>query len=162
MNYPQPPHGLAEDLRRLTAMELSLPSRMRYVALLLAASIMTATMTALLLTEESLPLRTSISFGVLAVIGLSWMGFAAWVLTRKRMLLAGHRVLASRLAVGCTAVFALGALLIGFTTGRAAGFAAAALGAVMLGAAVWMLIRAKRAFGRLSVRRQDLERQLRR
>jgi hypothetical protein len=46
---------------------------MGYVGLLLGASTMTAIVTALLLTERSLPPRASIAFGVMAVMGLSWV-----------------------------------------------------------------------------------------
>ena len=78
MTHHMPPPALAADLRRLTVLELSLPARLRYVALLLGAAAMTAIVSALLLTEPELPLRTSIAFAVMTVIGLSWMVFAAW------------------------------------------------------------------------------------
>ena len=77
MTTHTPPPTLAADLRRLTVLELSLPARMGYIALLLAASTMTVIVTALLLTEEGLPRRASIALAVMAVIGLSWMAFAA-------------------------------------------------------------------------------------
>jgi hypothetical protein len=62
-----PPLSLADDLRRLTASELSWPARLGYVALLLAASTMTVIVSALLLTEPSLPLRASIALGVMSL-----------------------------------------------------------------------------------------------
>ena len=162
MTHPTPPATLADDLRQLTALELSLPSRLRYVALLLAASTMSAIVTALLVTETGLPMRTSLALGVLALMGLSWMTFAAWVLMRKRVLLAGHRIVAGRLAVVFTCVFVVGALGLGFMRAAATPFAAAALGAVMLSVAVTMLVRAKRQFARLSQRRDELQRLLER
>jgi membrane associated rhomboid family serine protease len=154
------PATLADDLRHLTAVELSLPSRLRYVALLLAAATMTAIVTALLITEPMLPLRTSLALGMLAVMGVSWMTFAAWVLTRKHVLLAGHRIVAGRLAVIFTSVFVTGALFVGLTRSRASAFAAAAMGGVMLAVAVTIWIRAKRQFARLSKRRDELQRRL--
>ena len=160
MAHPMPPAALADDLRRLTSLELSLPSRLRYVALLLAASTMTAIVVALLVTEPELPARTSIALGVAAAIGGSWMVFALWVLTRKHVLLAGHRIVAGRLAVAFTSVFVIGALAVGVTTSKASLFTAAALGAVMLAVAVTMFIRAKRHFAQLSNRRDELQRQL--
>jgi hypothetical protein len=160
MAYPTPPAALADDLRRLTSLELSLPSRLRYVALLLAASTMTALVIALLATEPGLPARTSIALAMSAAIGVSWMAFALWVLTRKRVLLAGHRIVAGRLAVAFTSVFVIGAVLVGMTTAKASMFFAAALGMVMLAVALTLLVRAKRQFAHLSNRRDELERLL--
>ena len=160
MTHPTPPATLANDLRQLTALELSLPSRLRYVALLLGASTMSAIVIALLVTEPKLPVRTSVALGVMAVIGVSWIVFAAWVLTRKRVLLGSHRIIAGRLAVVFSAVFVIGALSVGLTTSQASPFAAAAMGAVMLSVAVTMLARAKRQFVQLSKRRNELQRLL--
>ena len=158
MTHLTPPETLAGDLRRLTALELSLPSRLRYIALLLVAAALSSVVIALLVTEPTLPGRTSIALGVLAIIGVSWTIFASWVLTHKRVLLAGHRVVAGRLAVAFCTVFVVGALAVGVTTLRVSPFAAAALGAVMLAVAVAVLIRAQRRFERLSARRDELER----
>ena len=63
MTHPTPPTSLADDLRQLTALELSLRSRLWYVALLLAASTMSAIVIALLVTEPALPTRTSVALG---------------------------------------------------------------------------------------------------
>ena len=161
MTHPTAPLELTEELRRLTASELSRAARMRYVGLLLAASTMTVIVTALLITEPSLPLRTSIALGVLAVIGLSWVAFAAWVLTRRRILLGRDRVVAGRLAVVFSAVFGVGATAVGYVTSSRTPFAAAAMGVGMLVIAVAMLVRARRNVERLSKRRAELERQLR-
>ena len=162
MTHSTPPATLAEELRRLTALELSLPSRLRYVALLLAAATMTTIVTALLVTEPMLPTHTSIALGVMTVIGVSWMMFAAWVLTRKRVLLGSHQIVAGRLAVVFSAVFVIGALAVGVATSNASPFAAAAMGAVMLSVAVTMLARAKRHVAHLSKRRDELQRLLER
>ena len=158
MTHLTPPATLADDLRQLTALELSLPSRLRYVALLLVASAISAIVIALLVTEPRLPMRTSMALGVMAVIGVSWMIFAAWVLTRKRILLGSHRIVAGRLAVAFSTVFVIGAVAVGWTTSNASPYAAAAMGAVMLSVAVTMLTRAKRQVARFSKRRDELER----
>jgi hypothetical protein len=160
MTHPTPPTTLASDLRQLTALELSLASRLRYVALLLGASTMSAIAIALLVTEPKLPVRTSVALGVMALIGVSWIVFAAWVLTRKRVLLGSHRIIAGRLAVVFSTVFVIGALSVGLTTSQASPLAAAAMGAVMLSVAVTMLARAKRQFVQLSKRRDELQRLL--
>ena len=155
-----PPSALVHELRRITEAQLSRPARFGYVALLLAASTMTAVVTALLITEPSLPLRTSVALGVLAVIGSSWAGFSAWVLTRRRILLGRHRVVAGRLAVTFSSVFCAGALVVGYASSSRSAIAAAALGGLMLLISTALLIRARRDVGRLSQRRVELERQL--
>lgn len=155
-----PPSALVDDLRRLTASELSRPARMGYVGLLLAASAMTVIVTALLVTEPTLPLRASIALGVLAVIGLSWVSFAVWVLTHKRILFGRHRVVAGRLAVGFSLVFCIGALAVGSATSSRSAVTAGAMGVLMLVLATAMLIRAARSVEQLSKRRDELERQL--
>ena len=161
MSHPVPPSALAGELRELTALELSRPSRLRHLVLLLAASAMSAIVMALLLTERSLPVRTAIALGVLAIIGVSWMAFAAWVQTRKRVILGRDRLVAGRLAVTFSGVFVIGALAVGFITSRTPPFAAAALGTVMLAVAVAMLTRARRHVAQLTKRRDELERLLR-
>ena len=155
-----PPSPLVDDLRRLTASELSLPVRLGYVGLLLTAATMTVIVTALLITEPSLRLRTSIALGILAVMGLSWVSFAVWVLSQRRILLGRHRVVAGRLAVGFSAVFSIGAVVVGYATSSRSAFAAAAIGAVMIAIATAMLVRASRWVEQLSKRRDELERQL--
>lgn len=155
-----PPSALVDDLRRITASELSRPARIGYVGLALAASMMTAIVTALLLTEPSLPFRASIALGVLAVIGASWVGFALWVLTHRRILLGRHRVVAGRMAVGFSAVFCIGALAVGYATSSTSAFAAAGMGVFMIVIATVVLVRAKRRVEQLSKRRDELERQL--
>jgi hypothetical protein len=154
------PSTLQSELRRLTEAELSLPARFGYVALLLAASAMTAVSGSLWLTEPSLPLRTSIAFAVMTAIGIAWIAFATWVLTHKRILLARHRIVAGRLSVTFCSLFLLGALALGLTTSLRSAFAAAGLGVLMLGVAIVILRRAHLAFARLEERREQLGRQL--
>jgi hypothetical protein len=149
------------SVQRLADEELSLPSRIGHVALLLVALMMTSLIAALWLTEPALAARTQIAFAVMIAIGLSWVTFALWVLTRRRVLLARHSIVAGRMAVTFTSVFLAGALAVRYTTGHPRAYAAAATGVVMLAAAVAMLVRAHRVFARLSERREALERELR-
>ena len=158
MPHAMPPSAVAEELRHLTARELSLPSRLRYVVLLLTASTMTAIVTALLLTEPALPLRTTIALAAVAVAGVSWVAFSAWVLTRKRVLLGRHRVVAGRLAVTFSSVFTIGALAVGYATSSRPPLAAAVMGLVMVSVAAALLVRARRRVAELSKRRDELER----
>ena len=151
---------LIDDLRRLTAAELSATARTGYVGLLLAAATMTVVVSALLVTEPALPLRASIALGVLAAIGLSWVSFAVWVLSNRRILFGRHRVVAGRMAVGFSVVFCVGALAVGYATSSRSAFAAAAMGAPMIVIATGMLAQARRRVEQLSKRRDELEQQL--
>ena len=157
---PVPSSLPSSEIHRLADAELSLPSRLGYVALLLAALAMTTVAAALWLTEPVLPVRAQIAFIAMVVIGVSWIVFASWVLTHRRVLLARHSIIAGRLSVTFTAVFVVFAFVLGFTTGSSGPFAAAAVGLLMLGGAVTLLRRAHGNFARLMERRQTLEREL--
>ena len=149
------------QMQRLVAGELSLPARLGYTALLLVALAMTAVICSLWLTEPSLPLRTQIAFAVMIAIGLAWTAYATWVLTRRRVLLAGHRIIAARMAIAFTTLFATGSLALALWSpaGRAA-YGAAGTGVVMLVIAIAMLLSARRRFEALMQRRDELEREL--
>ena len=156
--HPAPPP--TADLRRLLDAELSRPSRLGYAALLLASTAMTIAIASLWLTEPMLVRRAQLAFAVMTAIGLSWMVFAGWVLTSRRVLYGRDSLVAARMAVTFTTVFAAGALAVGYTTGAAAGYAAAAMGVVLIAFAVSMLVRAQREVARLAGRREALEREL--
>jgi hypothetical protein len=146
--------------RQLADRELSGPSRMRYVWLLLAALGTTVAVGSLWATEPALPLRTHIAFGAMTVIGIAWSAFSMWVLTSRRVLFARERSVAGRMAVTFAAVFMAGALAIAAATGAAAALAAAGTGVVMMIVAVIILRGAHRASARLLARRDALEREL--
>jgi hypothetical protein len=152
--------GSLEDIRRLANGELSVKSRMGYVALLLVASAMNAVVLSLWLTEPSLPARTQAAFAVMSLIGCAWVGFALWALSTRRPLFAKDEVIAGTMAVVFTSVFVAGALAAVMMSGAAAAYGALITGAGMLAIAVWRLVRAQRRFTRLAVRRAELERSL--
>ena len=154
---PLPP---LDDLRRLLDKELSRPSRIGYVTLLVASLTMTVVVASLWLTEPVLPMRAGVAFGLLTVIGLSWTTFAGWVLTTRRVLSGQDSVVAGRLAVTFTATFVLGALAVGYAGGGTAPYAAAAMGLGLLAGAIALLVRAQRRVARLTARRESLEREL--
>lgn len=147
-------------VRQVVDTELSVPSRLGHVALLLAAVGMTVIVVSLWLTEPALPLRTHMAFGVMTGIGLSWSAFAIWVLTSRRVLFARQRIVAGRMAVAFASAFTTGALVTAATTGAAAALAAATTGGVMVAVAIVILRRAHRASARLVARRDALEREL--
>lgn len=136
--------------------QLSLRSRLGYVALLLAAAMMTTVVASLWITEPSLPARTQIAFAVMTAIGVSWVLFAIWILRHRRPLFAPHRIVAGRMAVTFTSLFVIGAIAVR----GPASYLAAVVGALMLMVAIAILLRAHREFARLAARRAELAREL--
>lgn len=156
----RPQTGSLEDIRRLSRGELSLKSRIAYVALLLAAAGMTVVVLSLWLTEPGLPARTRAAFAVMSVIGGAWTGFALWALRARRPLFAKDEVIAGTMAVVFTGVFVAGALAALVASGAPAALGALVTGSAMLAAAVWRLVQAQRRFASLAARRAELERGL--
>ena len=150
-----------QEMQRLLSAELSVRSRIGYTALLLLALAMTIVIASLWITEPVLVPRTQIAFAVMIAIGLSWVGYAVWVLTHRRVLLAGHRILAARMAVTFSALFVAGFAAIGLSDPeQRAALLAAGLGLVWLAAAIGLLLRARKEFARLLERRRALELEL--
>ena len=150
----------AREIQEMAADRMSMGSRLRYVALLLVAAAGAVVAGSLWLTEPALPARTQVAFALLLAINLSWVGFATWVLTRRRVLLARHAVVSARMAVGFSALFAVGAWAIGHWSGGPSMYAASACGLVMLAVAIALLVRADRRFAQLVERRREIERAL--
>jgi hypothetical protein len=142
------------DMQAQLARELSLPARLGHTALLVVAASVSALTASLWLTEPVLPLRTHIAFGAIVVIGLAWTGFAWWVLANRRVMLANQRVIASWMAVGFTALFLVGAVILRSRIGNGGVVVSAAFLAV---ASVNVVV-ARRRFVRLVERRRSLER----
>jgi hypothetical protein len=149
------------SIERLLDAELSLPSRLGHVLLLLVSLTMAGALGSLWITEPGLPLRTHVGFAVMTAIGLSWAAFSLWVLTHRRTMLVRHEIIAGRMAVTFTAFFAAGAIAMAVTTGGPAFYAGSVVAGVMMAAAAAVLVRARRRFARLVERRAVLERQLR-
>lgn len=139
---------------------LSFASRLGHLALLLSAVIMTSIVTALLVTETALPMRTQLSFAAIAVVGVCWAGYAGWALTHKRPLLAGHRVVAARIAIVASLAFSVGAGAVFVTSQASAALLAGLLGLTMLAVAIWMEIKGRQRVSALRARRAALEAEL--
>ena len=157
---PQLAPAVVAELKRLTRTELSMRARVAHVLLALAASAMTIIVASLWLTEPALPFRTSVAFGVLTSIGLGWLAFSLWVLNSKRVMLARHRVVAGRLAVGFTGVFVAGSALLGLASAIEAAWPAAAMGGVLFVIAIVLWRRAELAHATLVARRNALAHEL--
>ncbi|WP_051330138.1 hypothetical protein [Niveispirillum irakense] len=136
---------------------LNRPERWGYVALLIAALAMAATLTALLVTETSLPTRTMAAFATMLVMALCWVAHAGWVLTHRRPLYGRHKLTATRLATGFSALYTLGAGLL-WSSGIGSGAAAATLlGCLMLSGATVLHIKTRRQVAILEKQRRQLE-----
>jgi hypothetical protein len=162
MPLPVPDPSLVARLERLARTELSTRARLAHVLLVLVASTMTIAIVSLWLTEPVLPARTHAAFGMLTMIGVAWVAYGAWVLRARRVMLARQRVVAGRLAVTFTGAFTIACVLLAATTSVAAGWPAAAMGLVLLAAAVTLWRRAEAHYAALVVRRDTLERELQR
>lgn len=162
-HIPTPgPRPSAEELRRGLAAELALPSRLGYTALLLAGVAVAAAIGSLLATEPELPARTRVAFAVIVGAGLAWACFAAWVLARRRVLFASHRVIAAGMGVAFSALFTVGALGVWLAGSprQPGALAAAAIAAAMLATAVLVLLRARRRVREITARKREIERLL--
>jgi hypothetical protein len=143
------------DVQKLVRDELSTGARLGYTALAVSSLSVSAVVASLLMTEPSLPFRTQAAFVVIALGGLAWTALAVWVLTRRRVLLANHRVAASTLATTLAAMFLVGAVALR----NRAGMAAVLFNGAMLVVAVIWAVRARRRVAELSRRRRALEAQ---
>lgn len=143
--------------RQIAEAELSLWPRIAHGALLAVALAMTVVVAALWLTEPDLPLRTRMALAVLAVIGAIWTGYAAWVLTQRRVLFARQRVVAGWLSLVFTSLFTVSAFGMGIAADAAAGFAAGGLGLGLVAVSALLLARDRRRFSALLERRRALE-----
>jgi hypothetical protein len=150
---PSPDAGL----QQLTARALSPLSRYGHVALLLAAALMSVLLAALLATEPAIPLRTRVALGVMLAIGISWVGYAAWVLTQRRPLMAMHRVIAGWMAVAFTGVFVGGAIVMALSTQQTIYATAAVSGCSLFVLAIAALGRSYRRVTALKGRKRELE-----
>jgi hypothetical protein len=152
-------HSL-ESVRALARNELSFKARVGYVALVLAATIMIVVILSLWLTEPTLPVRTQVAFGLMTIIGASWVALASWALGARRLLFARDRVIAGRMAVAFTSLFVVGTGFAVVLGGGAAAFGALGAGLLMLGAAYRALSSARHRFAALAARRAELEQAL--
>lgn len=148
-----------EEMRRRLLSELGLPSRLGYTALLLGGLAGATVVGSLLATEPDLPARTRVAFSVMVAIGVAWSAFASWVLARRRVLFASHRVVAARMAVVFSGLFTAGACALRLGPGEhPEALSAMAVGGAMLAIAVVVLLAAHARLRRLEARRHELER----
>ena len=153
------PSSLVPHLERIARTELSRGARVGYALLAFVASAMTIVVVSLWLTEPSLPLRTQIAFAAMTFIGLSWIAFSVWALRTRRVMIARHRMVAGRMAVAFTGLFAVGCLAL-VLAGYPGAVPALGMSLVQLLVAVVLWWRAATAHAALLARRATLEREL--
>lgn len=140
------------EMQGRMAAGLSMRSRAGYTLLLVAAIGMSGVSGSLLATETGLPDRTRIAFATMTLIGAAWSVLAAWVLARRHVLFAEHRIASSWLALASCALFMAGAIVLrAYLPTAAMGVAG-----VMLAGAVLALAHARRYRARLIARRDAL------
>jgi membrane associated rhomboid family serine protease len=147
-----------QDLERALAREVSLPTRMRYVAVGLAGLCAAALITLLWATEpQPLPGRTQAAFAGLIAVGLAWAVLAAWTLAARRPLFARDRVLAARLALAATTLTtAVGTAVAAVRATGLVALATALAGGALAAVAAVLLARARRHRSELLRRRDEL------
>jgi hypothetical protein len=143
-----------EDVQKLVRDELSTGARLGYTALAVTSLGVSGAVSSLLMTEPALPFRTQAAFTLIALGGLAWTALAVWVLARRRVLLATHRVAASTLATTLAAIFLIGAIILR----ERAGMLAVLFNGVMLIVALIWTVRARRRVAELNRRRRALDR----
>jgi hypothetical protein len=155
------PRPSVADIQRLAAAQLSLPSRIGHVLLLVVSVMMAAAIGSLWATEPSLPPRTHVAFAIIVSVAVAWAIFALWVLARRRVLFGADRVLAARMGLTFSAVGAVGMGALGYwgDVGRGA-YLGALVQAALCGVALLLLVRAQRHVAALARRRRELEEQL--
>jgi membrane associated rhomboid family serine protease len=147
-----------EQVQEMARRELSMTTRIGYLLLLMITLMGAGLISILWLTEPGpLPLRTQVAFGLLVAINLSWSMLFGWVLTRRKVLFAIHKVIAGWMAVVFCSVFLLFGLAIGILRmNPTMMIIVGVVGAVQLLVAIMMLNRGQRRRRELLARRHVL------
>jgi hypothetical protein len=147
-----------EQVQEMARRELSTPTRIGYLLLLMFTLMGAGLIGTLWLTEPGpLPLRTQVAFGLLVAINLSWSALFGWVLSQRKVLFAIHGVIAGWMAVVFCSVFLLFGLAIGMSRmNPTMCIIVGAVGIVQLFVAIMMLKRSQRRRRELLARRHVL------
>ncbi len=144
-----------DDMIERLAGRLSLPRRIATVAASVGG-LGTAILAALLwVTEPDLPPRTQAAFAGIVVVGLAWVGYGAWVLTRRTPLFARERVMAAWLGLAACGLVAVPVAAVTISRDRLEVTGLATILA-LLTAAVVNLVRARAHRAALLRRKREL------
>ncbi|GAB7052103.1 hypothetical protein [Catenuloplanes indicus] len=145
----------ADDLLSTLSPRLSLARRIAAVAAGLGGLTVAAVVASLWATEPALPAATRAAFAGVIAIGLAWVAYAAWLLTRRHPLFARDRVIAAWLSL--TACTVLAAFVTAVSVARdQARPAALTLAATLLTVAAVNLVRARAHRAALLRRKREL------
>jgi hypothetical protein len=102
-----------EQAQEMVRRELSTPKRLGYLLLLMMTLVAACLISTLWITEPApLPLRTHVAFGLLTFINLAWSVLFGWIVTRRKVLFAQHRVIAGWIALAFCALFLIVGLVV--------------------------------------------------
>jgi hypothetical protein len=152
--------ALEAALAEITQRALSRGERAGHVAMTIFAACFGLALALLLVTEPPIPLRTSISIGVLVAIAASWTIYGLRVLSRSRPLLANREVIAGRMALLFSVLFTGGTMVVGMVNAGILVTPATWDGAFITAVAAANLARAQWRRSRLRALRERLEREL--
>lgn len=140
------------DMQQRVASTLSTTSRVGYTLLAVLGAGMAMLTGALVATEHDLPQRTQIALAAMTLTGVAWTAIAVWVLSRRRVLFAQHRVVVTRVACLIAGVF----FAFAFTLNGAMRVPTVVMSGLMLLVACAAWLHAQRVRARLMARRDAL------
>jgi hypothetical protein len=147
-----------EAAQEMVRRELSTPKRLGYLMLLMLTLAAACLIGTLWITEPApLPLRTNVAFGLLTSINLAWSGLFGWIVTRRKILFAQHRVIAGWMALAFCALFLIvGVVIAAIRMNTTALAFVGVMGTCQLLLASLVLKRARDRQRQLLIRRDEL------
>jgi hypothetical protein len=147
-----------EAAQEIVRRELSTSKRLGYLLLLMLTLTAACLIGALWITEPApLPLRTNVAFGLLTLINLAWSGLFGWIVTRRKILFAQHRVIAGWMALAFCALFLIVGLVMAAIRMNTTALAfVGVVGSCQLLVAILVLKRARYRRHELLARRDEL------
>jgi hypothetical protein len=158
MTRIEPASLTIEQVQDMVRRELSAPTRIGYMLMLLITLTGACLVATLWLTEPApLPTRTHVAFAALVAINAVWSVLFSWVLIQRKVLFAAHRVIAGWMALVFCGGFLIAGLMISMMRGSVTGMIAVGLvGSAQIAVAILMLRRARRHRRQLLARREEL------
>jgi hypothetical protein len=147
-----------EQVQEMVRRELSAPTRIGYLLMFLVTTTAACLIGTLWLTEpEPLPWRTHLALGSLVAINVAWSMLFGWVLTRRKVLFAMHRVMAGWMALLFCGIFlVVGLTIAAMNMNLSALLAIGLIGCAQVAAAIVMLAKARHRRQQLLQRRDEL------
>jgi hypothetical protein len=147
-----------KQAQEMVRRELSTPKRLGYLLLLMLTLTAACLIGTLWITEPApLPLRTHIAFGLLTFINLAWSVLFGWIVIRRKVLYAQHKVIAGWMALAFCALFLIVGLVVAAVRMNTTAFAfVGVVGMCQILLAALILKRARYRRRELLARRDEL------